>query len=178
MAYLPCLTILFLVSAFSTFNGCNAGIALIQSICKDSQDVQFCNTIFETDPRSATADLHGLALIAISNTILEIQDTLSRIPGILSQLRRNPLGKKRLIICQSDYNNSLKKFQSAFSSTSKNAYWDAINYIRDGTNVVIDCHNNYRRGGPIATSPINDDDLKVFKLSEIILLVINRILVK
>ncbi|KAK8588180.1 hypothetical protein V6N13_087126 [Hibiscus sabdariffa] len=177
MAYLPSLTILFLACAFSIFNGCNADIALIQSICKDSQDVKFCNSIFESDPRSDTADLHGLALIAISNTIMEIQNTVSRIPGILSQLR-DSLGKKRLTICQSDYNNSLKKFRSTFSSTSKNAYWDAINYIRDGTNAVIDCHNNYRRGGPIATSPINDDDLNVFKLSEIILLVINRILMK
>ncbi|GMJ09237.1 pectin methylesterase inhibitor 5 [Hibiscus trionum] len=177
MAYLHSLTILFIACAFSIFNGCNADRALIQSICKDSQDANFCNTIMESDPRSATADLHGLALIAISNTIMQIQDTVSRIPGIRSQLR-NPLGKKRLTICQSDYNNSLRKFQSTFSSTSKNAYWDAINYIRDGTNAVIDCHNNYRRGGPIATSPINDDDMKVFKLSEIILIIINRLLVK
>ncbi|XP_039005629.1 pectinesterase inhibitor 5-like [Hibiscus syriacus] len=138
MAYLHSLTILFLACILIV---CTANRALIDSIFRDSQDSNFCISIFENYPRSEKADLHGLALIATSNTIIQIQDTVSQIPAMLSQTK-DPLGKNRLMVCQSDYNKSHGKFQSTFSSTSRNAYWDAINNVRNGTNAVIDCHHH------------------------------------
>ncbi|MBA0589828.1 hypothetical protein Gorai_018555 [Gossypium raimondii] len=71
--------------------------------------------------------------------------------------------------CESDYDEAYTNLQSSFSSTSKTAYMDAINK-------VIDCHNGFRRNGPIATSPIDADDMKVFKLSEIFLLAVDRLI--
>ncbi|XVF32942.1 hypothetical protein REPUB_Repub17cG0126400 [Reevesia pubescens] len=81
------------------------------------------------DPRSDTADLHGLALISISATATQIQNTLDRILDLLKQVK-DPLGKRRLWVCQSDYKTSLGKFNDSFSSTSRNAYWDHSYLIR------------------------------------------------
>ncbi|XVF80722.1 hypothetical protein PTKIN_Ptkin15bG0098000 [Pterospermum kingtungense] len=169
------LAMIFLATFPFSFNGCNADIALIDSVCKASQDYSFCASNLGSDLRSSTANLHDLGLISILLTVVGIQDTLGRIPDILRQLT-DPLGKQRLGICQDDYNGSLGNFQKSLNSTSKNAYWDAINFVRDGTNQVIHCHNIYRMNGPIATSPIAGDDTNVLKYSEIILIIIDRLI--
>ncbi|EOX95370.1 Plant invertase/pectin methylesterase inhibitor superfamily protein, putative [Theobroma cacao] len=177
MASFKCLfsVAIFCLASFLFFNCCDADKALIDSICKESQDYDFCTSTINNHAGSPTADLRGLALIAASQTVSQIQDTLDRIPTILKQVQ-DPLGKQRLGDCQTDYNTSLGKFQSAFGSTSNKAYWDALSFVRDGTNIVIDCHNSYRRDGPTATSPIAEDDTKVFKLSEIILIIVDRLI--
>ncbi|XVF55310.1 hypothetical protein PTKIN_Ptkin06aG0026900 [Pterospermum kingtungense] len=174
---LSSLAIIFLATSTFSFNGCHADKALIDSVCRQSQDYSFCATNLGGDPRAATTDLHGLALVSISLTVAQIQDTLGRIPDIQRRVT-NPLGKKRLGVCQNDYKASLGNFQNSFRSTSKNAYGDTINFVRDGTNQVIHCHNIYRMNGPIATSPIAGDDTKVIKYSEIILIIVDRLIPK
>ena len=169
------MAISFLATSSFSFNVCHADKALIDSICKQSQDYNFCISTIGNDPRSEAADLHGLALISISLTVIQIQDTLGRIPDILRQLT-DPLGQQHLGVCQNDYSGSLENFQESFNSSSKHAYLDTINFVRDGTNQVIDCHNNYSRNGPKATSPIAVDDTNVIKLSEIILLTIDPLI--
>ncbi|XVF55312.1 hypothetical protein PTKIN_Ptkin06aG0027100 [Pterospermum kingtungense] len=173
----PSLAIIFLATFAFSFNGCHADRALIDSVCRQSQDYSFCTTNLISDPRAVNTDLHGLALVSISLTVAQIQDTLGRISNIQRRIT-NPLGKKRIRVCQNDYKASLGNFQNSFSSTSKNAYWDTINFVRDGTNQVIHCHNIYRMNGPIATSPIARDDTKVIKYSEIILIIVDRLIPK
>ncbi|XVE73488.1 hypothetical protein DITRI_Ditri11bG0121900 [Diplodiscus trichospermus] len=79
------MAILFLANSFFSFNGCHADEDLIGGVCKQSQDYNYCNTTMRSDPRTAAveADLHGLALLSISVTVLQIEDTLGRIPHII-----------------------------------------------------------------------------------------------
>lgn len=169
--------IIFLAISSFSFSGCNADAALIESICRESQDYNFCTSVVGKDPRAAAVDLHGLALVSISVTAIQIRDTLDEIPRILQDLK-DPLAQTRLRECQAGYNKALGNFQSAFTTTSRNAYFDAIHFTGIGTNLVIDCHNGFRRNGPIAASPIDASDVKVFKLSEIILIAIDRLIPK
>lgn len=171
------LAIIFLTTTALSFSGCHADPALIDSVCKQSMDYSFCATSFDEDPRSSAADLHHLGMIAISLTIIQIQDTQVDIPDILHRLS-DPLAKQRLSVCQNDYNGSLGNFQNSFISLSNHAYWDAINFVRDGTNQVIHCQNIYRMDGPIATPPIAAEDTNIIKYSEIILIIIDRLLQK
>ncbi|OMO64054.1 Pectinesterase inhibitor [Corchorus capsularis] len=166
---------IFLAMTSLFFSGSHADSALIDGICKRTQDYNFCSTSLNNDPRSVNADLKGLCLISISITIMQIQSTLDRIPGILGTLT-DPLGKQRLGACQNDYSTSLGNFQNSFSSASAHDYWKTFDSVKDGTNHVIDCHNSYRTGGPIATSPIDVDDNNVIKLSEIILIIVNDLI--
>ncbi|KAL4385257.1 hypothetical protein GQ457_15G020760 [Hibiscus cannabinus] len=168
-------TIILVVAACSSFNGGEADQALIERICKQSQDYGFCMSTLGNDPRSGTADLRGLALISTSLSIIQIQDTLSRLPDIIKQ-STDPLPIHRLGVCQTDYNGSLVNFQGTYKAISDNGYYVAIDFVRNGTNQVIDCHNIFRREGPIATSPIAGDDMNVFKFAELILLAIDDLL--
>ncbi|CAK7348481.1 unnamed protein product [Dovyalis caffra] len=141
-----------------------ADAALLQSICKESQDPDFCNRTLATDPRVAAANLDALALISISLPTIQVQGTLDNIPGILRQTS-DSLGKQRLGVCQTDYNDALGQFRGAYNSSNAKAYMDVINWVRDGTNRVIDCENIYKRD-PIRVSPITTDNHNVIKLEQ------------
>ncbi|KAK5783745.1 pectinesterase inhibitor 5-like [Gossypium arboreum] len=108
-----CMAIIFQAISSFSFNGCNADAALIESICKESQDYNFCMSVVGNGPRAAAVDLHGFALVSISVTAIQIQDTLDEIPRLLQDLK-DPLGQTRLRECQTDYNEALGNFQSAF----------------------------------------------------------------
>ncbi|KAK8565564.1 hypothetical protein V6N13_020660 [Hibiscus sabdariffa] len=176
---LACMTIISLLVSYS-FNGCIADPALIDSICRPSVDYAFCISFVGNDPRAPTANLHGLALISISVTAISIQDTQDKIYKLLHQVK-DPVTLSRLRRCQSDYNEALSNFQSSFTATSRNSFFEAIDLVRTGTNKVIGCHNRFRRGpgpGPIATSPIDVNDSNIFKLSGIIKIAVDKLIPK
>ncbi|KAA3476183.1 cell wall/vacuolar inhibitor of fructosidase 2 [Gossypium australe] len=176
-SFFSCTATIFLTISTFSINGCNAYGALIEGICKQSQDYKYCMSVVGNDPRAASADLHRLALLSIQVMAIQIQDTLDQISRIHPNLK-DPLSQRRLRQCKSDYDEAYTNLESSFSSTSKTAYMDAINFMGIATNKVIDCHNGFRRNGPIATSPIDADDMKVFKLSEIFLLAVDRLIPK
>ncbi|GLT38099.1 hypothetical protein SLA2020_123660 [Shorea laevis] len=166
---------LFFCTSSVLFLRCNAVTeAMLNDICKQTEDPDFCINILRSDPRTDGADMHGLALISISLTSTLVQDTLNKIPDILKGIN-DTVGEQRMWVCNSDYVGALAKFGDAFSSTSKRSYGDSINSIRDGTNSVIDCQNIYRRNDPIAESPLAAENMEVFKLSGIMLTIISSL---
>lgn len=151
---------------------------LVESICKQAESYEFCCSTFSSHLRTATSDLHGLALISIAETIEQVRDTCDRlIPELLLVYNNiNPVGKKRIKICQSDYSDALEKFLGAYASSSRRSYWEVIDWVRDGANKAIDCEDIYRRYDPISVSPISADNHKVVKLVEITLIVVQSLL--
>ncbi|XP_039008410.1 pectinesterase inhibitor 5-like [Hibiscus syriacus] len=169
------MTIFFLVISYS-FNVCHADRALIDSICKPSEDYAFCISPVGNDPRAANADLHGLTLVSFSVTAIYIQDTLDKIYNLVQQLK-DPVSQTRLKLCQSDYNEALSYFQSSFTATSRDAFFEATDSVRIGTNKVKDCHNRFMsNSAPLAISPIAGDDANVLKFSGIILIAIDKLI--
>ncbi|KAG4138441.1 hypothetical protein ERO13_D07G134300v2 [Gossypium hirsutum] len=170
-------TILVAIAYFCFSGVVVADIALIKSICKQSQDYDFCMTSLGTDPRSETTDVRGLAMVSASLAVIQIQDTLGCIPDIIKQTT-DPVAVRRLGVCENDYDGLLGNFQNAFRATSNNAFQDTVKFVRDGAKQVADCHDIFRKDGPIATSPIEGDDVKVFKLAELVLIAIYRLIPK
>ncbi|KAJ4727859.1 Pectinesterase inhibitor [Melia azedarach] len=155
----------------NNFNIAMADTTLIDAVCKRYTDYGFCVSTFASDPRSATADLNGLGKLSTQITMNLLQQTLSDdIPKIRNNIR-DPVGLQRLNVCQSDYQTALQKFAEAFKSTDNKAYPDVINWVRDGTNLVIDCQNIYRRSEPITESPTAAVNQKVINLVGVILTV-------
>lgn len=150
---------------------------LVESICKQAESYEFCCSTFSSHLRTATSDLHGLALISIAETIEQVRDTCDRlIPELLVSNYISPVGKQRIKICQSDYKDALEKFLGAYASSSRRSYWEVIDWVRDGANKAIDCEDIYRRYDPISVSPISADNHKLIKLVEITLIVVQSLL--
>ncbi|KAL1161661.1 hypothetical protein V6Z11_A07G150800, partial [Gossypium hirsutum] len=152
-----------------------ADVALIKSICKQSQDYDLLHEKSRHRPSlrndRRTWPCHGLCF----TRGYPIQDTLGRIPDIIKQTT-DPVAVRRLGVCENDYDGLLGNFQNAFRATSNNAFQDTVKFVRDGEKQVADCHNIFRKDGPFATSPIEGDDVKVFKLAELVLIAIYRLI--
>ncbi|TYI00270.1 hypothetical protein ES332_A11G121900v1 [Gossypium tomentosum] len=123
-SFFSCTATIFLTISTFSINGCNAYGALIEGICKQSQDYKYCMSVVGNDPRAAAADLHRLALLSIQVKAIQIQDTLDQISRIHPNLK-DPLALRPLRQCKSDYDEAYTNLQSSFSSTSKTAYtWE------------------------------------------------------
>ncbi|KAH7578204.1 hypothetical protein JRO89_XS01G0353100 [Xanthoceras sorbifolium] len=152
---------------------------LIKSVCSTADNVKFCISVFITDPRSESANVHGLALIAIQTALNKAQDTLDTKIYNLSKIITDPVNKQRLDVCRTDYTNAVANFKGAFGSTDKNAYWDAIDWVRKGANDVIDFQDIYQRKDLIAESPISAENNEIaIKSSAVILTVIDNLVRK
>ncbi|XP_010558864.1 PREDICTED: uncharacterized protein LOC104827389 [Tarenaya hassleriana] len=148
----------------------------INDLCSQTQDKNFCRNTIGADPRTkAAADLNGVLLVATSQTINQVIDGSSHIDAIKGGIS-DELGQNRLGVCDSDYENALTKFQEAWSKANEGAFMEVITFVQDGTNAVIDCINVYRRHGPIEGNPLDYFNQNVFKLSEIILIVNNKLI--
>ncbi|KAJ0112730.1 hypothetical protein Patl1_00832 [Pistacia atlantica] len=167
--------IVFVVSLILFVNPCN-GNEVVTKICQQTRDVQFCLNTFESDVRSnAVADAHGMALLSISITNNNIQDTMDRFPDIRQTLK-DRISKHRLNVCQYDYRRAFREFRGAYFLVDKNSYWDSMDAVANATNRVIECQNVYRSSDPIGQSPIAADNLKVISLSGLISAIINILL--
>ncbi|KDP31611.1 hypothetical protein JCGZ_14836 [Jatropha curcas] len=143
----------------------------VEAVCKKTQDYNFCLKSFTDDPRTPAADMHGLELISISLTIIQIQATQSNNFTTIGKRITDPVGKKRLGVCISNYDDALAKFQGAIRAAQNKAYMDVINWIRDGFNKIVECENIYRMGEPIAVCPVSGENHKIIKLTEITLII-------
>lgn len=160
------------------FHATKADTVLVDSICKQAESYEFCSSTLNGDLRSARADLHGLAIISIAETIAQIRVTFDdRIPEIMIKNQvRNPIDKQRIKDCQSDYNGALHSFLGAYASSSRRSYWEVIDWVRDGANGAIHCEDVYRWHDPVTVCPISAQNHNVVKLAEIILIVVHSLL--
>ncbi|WCJ18611.1 Plant invertase/pectin methylesterase inhibitor superfamily protein [Euphorbia peplus] len=149
---------------------------LVEKICKQTQDYNFCTTTFDKDNRSYVFDLNGLVMLICSFTLSQTRSTSDTIPTIAGTIT-DPVGKTRIDLCESDYHFAILRFSEALRAAINRAYGDVIDRVRDGTNKVIECENVYRMQDPIDVSPLTVDNHNVIKLCEIIFIIINTILI-
>jgi pectinesterase inhibitor-like protein len=149
--------------------------ALVDSICEQTDDYNFCFSTFDRDPRTPAADRHGLALLSIALNIDVVQETIDRIPKILESIT-DPMDKQRLEACQSDYGGALEKLHGAYKSSSEKSYREVMNWVIDGVDKAIHCEGVYSSRPPISESPIEEENQTVIKLANITFIIIDPFL--
>ncbi|GMY17103.1 pectinesterase inhibitor 5-like [Fagus crenata] len=146
-------TSLFFQVSNATFE-VKADQALIDSICEQTQDVDFCKSTFNADPRTPAADRDGLGLLSIAINIDVVQATIDdTIPKIVKTLT-DPVDKQRIQVCLTDYNDALVILKSAYKASN-------------AANKIVDCDGAYRKSPPIREPPITGENDKVTKLTDI-----------
>lgn len=94
---------------------------------------------FKSDLRTdAVRDAHALALLALSITHLNIQETMDTFPDIRQKFK-DQVSQDKLDVCKSDYNRAYEGFREAYLHVAKKAYWDAMNTVANATNHAIEC---------------------------------------
>ena len=159
-------TSLFFQVSNATFE-VKADQALIDSICEQTRDVDFCKSTFNADPRTIAVDLYGLALLSIAINMDGVRATIDdTIPKILKTLT-DPVDKERIQDCLTDYNDALVKLKAAWMASSERNYKEVIGLITDAANKMVDCDGAYRKSPPIREPPISGENDKVTKLTDI-----------
>lgn len=111
----------------------------------------------------------------IAQSKMQVDDATTHI-GTIAGKYSGPHGKRRIAVCKKDYGIATARFQNAWQlALKKKSFWDVNKPAKDGTNAVIDCENVWRRGGPVQQSPLTLYNMNVFKISEIILLLIQKL---
>ena len=121
-----------------------ADFALLDSVCQKFEDYDFCMSSFRGDPRTRAADRNGLVLISIAINIDLVEATIDRIPDILKSLT-DPLDKKRIQNCLTDFNDANVKLRGAYTASSARSYWKVVAFIRDVACKAIDCDGEYKK---------------------------------
>ena len=145
--------------------------ALLDKICNESADYEFCLSTLRSDDGTATADPNGLVLISITLNTNLVQTTVNRIPDIVKTLT-DPLDITRIQNCRTDYIDVQGKLSAAFTKY----YTEMLNFLRDALIKIVECDDKYRLNPPIRESPIADVSLKVQKLIDITFVIVDEIM--
>ncbi|XP_058219741.1 pectinesterase inhibitor-like [Rhododendron vialii] len=103
---------------------------LVSKICLRTANRDLCLKIFEADPRSATADIKGLVLIAIDALEASANQTLDTLGSLVNSTPASPL-KDRFQTCVGNYNAVISNLETAkkvlLSPNYKSAFTPADN---------------------------------------------------
>ncbi|XP_058096169.1 putative invertase inhibitor [Magnolia sinica] len=109
------LKLILLLLLFFLFVYCNT------STYKSTIDYEFCIHILDSDPRTANADLVGLANISLDLALRNATDTHGYISHLLENATE-PSMKKWLNICLEKYDHALAGISDAFMSLASKVY--------------------------------------------------------
>lgn len=94
---------------------------LLNAVCSATQNSLFCLKALKSDPRSATADICGLAEIAIDMAHVTALRT-SKVIGSRARKEKNPQLKKWYALCAISYDNAIGYAEAAKGSLRSQDY--------------------------------------------------------
>lgn len=150
------------------------GQDVVEQVCQQTEDYQFCFNIILRDPRTPAVNMEGLCLLSVAITIDHVREAVDKIPGLLEKAT-DPVDKQRMTTCQSNYGAAAGDFQRAWGSASSKAFHDVLGWVQKGSGQVINCENIYRQSPPIRESPLTVDNHNVIKLAGITLVVLGML---
>ncbi|XP_077219085.1 putative invertase inhibitor [Tasmannia lanceolata] len=138
---------------------------LVDKICKQTKDQNNCVQALNSDPRTKTADLKGLAHIALDLANKSASDTREYIGGLISNTS-DAVMEQYLNGCLDDYAAGLFGIQKANTDLNSGAY----NPLRIDMGAVghetINCQNRFNFE-PFRDCPVTDRNQNLFNLCDI-----------
>ncbi|KAH7692820.1 Plant invertase/pectin methylesterase inhibitor protein [Dioscorea alata] len=118
-------------AAATSKDGTCATVAGVDETCKtlaegeDDIDEDFCVSTLKSDPRSASADMHGLAVIATKQLLAHASSTESKIEEMM-ELETDGKEKDVFESCLDEYRDALDKLNDALDNLNSKLYDEAI----------------------------------------------------
>ncbi|KAF3336056.1 putative invertase inhibitor [Carex littledalei] len=99
---------------------------------------QVCHSVLDTDPQSQTADLNGIAIIAVNIATRNATLVLTDIKRFL-QATSDPIQQKALQTCVQVYTDIIPKLKVAAESIKSNKYSEAGTVLDEALGVPAKC---------------------------------------
>ncbi|KAK8525401.1 hypothetical protein V6N13_123077 [Hibiscus sabdariffa] len=132
---------------------CYSANTLIETTCEKTQFVDLCISTLKSDPRSSTADVAGLAIIAADSAYAKANSTSNQI-AVLLKSATDPKLIKALNSCLDSYNSILRvDLPVAILAINKGTPKVAVERATDAENEAQKCEDSV--GENSTNSPIS-----------------------
>lgn len=147
---------------------------LISDVCHSSEDSDFCTKAFQSDPRSKTATLPDLEIIAIDLGTKSATGTIEKINSLMKGAT-DPRSKNNYSQCSDFYNKGIISALKAAKGFANAGNYDDVNTQAGGImNFASSCENLFKQPPPIS-SPLSQDNLATQHYGEIIAIISERL---
>lgn len=140
---------------------------LIGSTCEKNEEyIDLCISTLRSDPRSAAADVEGLARIMFDATLAKATATLNRIKDLLKKTS-DPVLREYLNVCVEQYDDAIEDIPVAIQNVGSHNFAsrikadDVVDEARSCEEIFIDLPNRERK------SPLTAENDMVRKLAMI-----------
>ena len=162
---ISCLSILviplLLTSLF--YHVSNADQALVESICNEMRDKNFCLSELLSNPQSISSNLSMLGIITIDLNLKVFEEAEGQISKILGTLK-DPLDQSRLTNCKTNLANARETIKTARNATQGQS--KEQNLIMDAFVKINNCDSAYWKP-PNRPNPIDKLTNKIVELFNI-----------
>ncbi|XP_004508255.1 cell wall / vacuolar inhibitor of fructosidase 1-like [Cicer arietinum] len=146
-----------ILCSFLVVTECNAN--LVEETCKKTQNYNLCIKCLNSDPRSSTSDLNGLALIMVNTIKLKAQTTLIKIRQVIETIgdKLTPPQKQTLNSCTTNYNTILNvDVHDAYIALQQGNPRAAKDGVNDAATKGSTCENDFSRKFPDGIGILGD----------------------
>ncbi|XP_062025022.1 cell wall / vacuolar inhibitor of fructosidase 1-like [Rosa rugosa] len=127
---------------------------IIAQTCQKTPNPPVCLSSLKSDPRSAQADIYGLATIMVDVVKAKSTTTLNQINQLLKQSPRD----KGLIDCADSYNAVLKgDVPEAYEAINVRRRMFALDGMNDAVNEANGCESNFAGSSSHPLAKFNKD---------------------
>ncbi|XP_075478867.1 pectinesterase inhibitor-like [Primulina tabacum] len=156
MSSLPATQVFLILLFFTQVMGMssNKNVALIQRICKKTNNYSLCVSALKSDPRSLNANSKNLALIMINTTLVKANQ-ISELILKLNKTTSDPIIHACLTLCSMDYNHSIADIQGAIYSFKSSDFEESANHLSFSSIAPGDCEDCFAEP-PSRKSPLSD----------------------
>ncbi|KAE9465851.1 hypothetical protein C3L33_02252, partial [Rhododendron williamsianum] len=133
---------------------------------KNEEYIDLCISTLRSDPRSAAADVEGLARIMFDATLAKATATLNRIKDLLKKTS-DPVLREYLNVCVEQYDDAIEDITVAIQNVGSHNFAsrikadDVVDEARSCEEIFIDLPNRERK------SPLTAENDMVRKLAMI-----------
>ncbi|KAL0011540.1 hypothetical protein SO802_006648 [Lithocarpus litseifolius] len=152
----------------------NADRALVESVCHNSTDYEFCMSSLLSDERSIDCNLPTLEVISVELNEKVLEAAIQRIPDLLKNLT-DPLDKTRLQNCKNDIGDAYQNMIRASGNAGAETYDELKISLTAALLKIAECDNEYE-SSPKRQSPLSDLTFKMGRLIDISYVIVNKIL--
>ncbi|XP_050289595.1 uncharacterized protein LOC126727713 [Quercus robur] len=145
--------------------------ALVEKICKQSMDHNYCVSVILSDPEGLTNVLYRLGLV-ITSVSYKLIPTINGEIGNALIKATNPLVRERIKSCQADIDGIIGDFDQARTAAGTQSYVEEAKYLSYAQDKIAACNARFKASPPTA-SPIASNTYKIETLIGISALILS-----
>ncbi|KAH7573318.1 hypothetical protein JRO89_XS03G0116200 [Xanthoceras sorbifolium] len=144
---------------------------LVDAICQETENPEFCKTTLKNYPNTRKADMHELGAITILLANAQARFNKYAVDQLLHG-EKDDVTKNDLSNCLSDYTVTLGKLEGAYRLSNNKDYKGMTKLVNDAMKMTKKCEYRFEKS-PSRPFPLGDNQQKMVWLNDIALVTLD-----